>query len=523
MSHVAQFGKGAIKKLKNSCGMLETPVALGPQSEGTNMKTTTSWSSRLMAASLFTRGLWSPFFAWMHLSKVPFRASSVEWGIDTEFVESKLKRALALASSVTVVEFVLFLMFWKFGLQWLGCLFVLTVLLQWVVFPYFATRKLFEASDAGQAEPTQPRAESIVVSLNDGTISDLGYLFREANFSVDVTKRDSDPIGEESPEKDTLVADCFYGPIEEAFRDDASHITTTRVHVRGSREMHPPQVRWKRWLSPESTLLASEGEVNPRLIVFGENPSVDGIAAVELTIRSVARHLSFRIRLRWIPAMKERIHKLALIAKEKVWWRGGVVPLLLLAVVGIQWFLIALFVLPDKTSLDLEEGVASTFLSFISVSGPMSPAVLIASITAFAPILLAIFVFARRTWRLLHGFAYAFTGTYLDASAAPCHRFALSRTDLDDDESLHWGVSYLQVMEEVVTNKIIEVLHSRGISTQSLREEMRMFVNEGIYMTGGQLSASNLLVGRGGIFNGGRRRRARQGKTSLGHKTSKAN
>jgi hypothetical protein len=61
---------------------------------------------------------------------------------------------------------------------------------------------------------------------------------------------------------------------------------------------------------------------------------------------------------------------------------------------------------------------------------------------------------------------------------------------------LRWGITHLQVIEEVLINEIIRTFQKHNIDTTSIREELKLFVNQGIYMTGGSLAVENLAIGR---------------------------
>jgi hypothetical protein len=75
----------------------------------------------------------------------------------------------------------------------------------------------------------------------------------------------------------------------------------------------------------------------------------------------------------------------------------------------------------------------------------------------------------------------------------------------------------------VITNTIVGVLRKYGIDTRSIKDEVRTFINEGVYMTGGSIAAENMAVGRlGRIIVGSRMNKSRSGKRSLVGRSQKA-
>jgi len=126
-------------------------------------------------------------------------------------------------------------------------------------------------------------------------------------------------------------------------------------------------------------------------------------------------------------------------------------------------------------------------------------------------------LFIVRMIRLLRGCLYAATGTVLNVAAAPSYRFRTADLTLGDEGSLRCGLAYLQIMEQTVIDTIISALQRRGIDTQSIREEARVLINEGIYMTGGSLQASNVVVGALAKLVGRKRNKlARSGHVTYG-------
>jgi hypothetical protein len=84
---------------------------------------------------------------------------------------------------------------------------------------------------------------------------------------------------------------------------------------------------------------------------------------------------------------------------------------------------------------------------------------------------------------------------FSNVAAPRCYRLRAAELTLGDEGSLRSGLAYLQVMEQALIDTVITILQDLNIDTRSIREEARVMINEGIYMTGGSLQASNVVVG----------------------------
>ena len=358
------------------------------------------------------------------------------------------------------------------------------------------------ASKTGSLDP-----EILVTKDSASALPDLGYLLREATFSVDCNSRKDSTT--ESPHNSSTnpTAEEFYSDISQS----AAGVNTFQVHrlrVLTPSRLQPGTSEWGPWYRPfflnESA--ATAGPIS-RLVILAEYPGVDGLSATELMIRNVGPHLSFIFRLRWMPPLSKRLHRLAHLARQRAWWRVGLVPLILASLLLAQWAILGLYYLSQTDQLGNvsplkagQDGLSeylygSPVLWLVSQWSAMGPAAALALLVTFGPFLLLLAIFAYRGLRYIRGALYAATGTYLDVKSPNCYRFVASRFLVEDGEELSWGMSCCRIMEEIVTNRIIDVLQRHGIDTRSIREELGTFVNQGIYMTGGNIVAENIAVG----------------------------
>jgi hypothetical protein len=510
-----------------------------------------NYSTKLLAAVFYTRGLWSPFIAWIRLTRCPYRLEAIEWGIDRSILRKELKHAFFWALFWAVLESVLFLTFLKGGSPWYGALFVWLVFLQWFVYPYFAIRSVFRRLDKHICTEPDTKKDCLILKQSESSIPDQGYLLREAIFSVDSTKI----IDGWGPKLDVdktpfSNAESFYSRIESAFSDQSNGISTRRLAVVAAKDVQPTPGKWTRWFLADASLAAeSQKTCDTRLLIMGEHPKIDGLATVEFTARIVNPHVTFRIRMRWLPGFKRRITSLGLLRKEKLWWRGMVVPLMFAFLVMAFWVvggIISNFLDPEaikgslslgkilaaKTSSPFSAEITSLFdvppeqltnflMLWLFTKGGIAPFVGLAALVAFHIPLFFIIALLARFLRFLRGLLYSATGTYMYVGSKSCLRFCLTGSGLDDEESLQVAISYLQIIEQVLTNRIIDVLKENGINTDSIRDELKMFVNEGIYMTGGEFRASNVLVGKRGVLGTRKRRIAKAGQQTIMGKSKK--
>ena len=204
------------------------------------------------------------------------------------------------------------------------------------------------------------------------------------------------------------------------------------------------------------------------------------------------------------------------------------VPLILGLLLLAQWLILGTYYLaqfdqvgeisPLNAGQDgLSEYLAGNpILALVSEWGGMGPAAALSMVAIFGPFLLLLGIWVYRGLRYARGALYAASGTYLDIESPKCYRFVASRFWIEDGEELSWGVSCCRIMEEIVTNRIIEVLQRHDIDTRSIREELGTFINQGIYMTGGNIVAENIAVGYlARILKKRNMRRSRHGQSSL--------
>lgn len=623
-----------------------------PAPAGTPASRAPTRASLLLAMMCYTRGLWSLFFLWRRLFVGPYRCRSLSLRMDDDFVKQHLGYALHYAAGWTLAQLTLLGMYWATGDNWTGGLLMLSVLVQWWVFPWLIGRGLWQAH-AGNF-PSNAQIESpphllVVTEENGGQIPDLGFLLREANFSVDSAKR-WQKDGQPSPPQPVPppVQEEFYQRLEVDFAG-VPDVVTQRTIIRGAEQIQPGSKSWRNSQDGPAPSLAPAKADNQRMLIFCQRPDVDGLTTVELEVREVKGHLSFNVRQRWLPPLQRRIARLALTALQLPWWRGGVVPGLLLLIVILSllpagWMQSALTpvarsmreaialaqdqrqnqqalarmerapegvkeleqlharaaelrvrvqdliahwkeddseghrrvaqvvsAVPEERQLELflqnaarsrnpeirqrgdalereQEDFQKAFnraldpykeagdrggwfgrLCAASVSavcrriennGRLVVAVLVAMVVALLPLLLFLAVALWRLLRLAWGAVAAAGHCYLNVVPLPSLRLACAAKDIVDDESLRWSIAYMQLVEEMLTNRIIDVLHDHGIDTNSIRAEMSIFINQGVYMTGGNLQAENLVVGRGGVisnlFGGGGH--VRRGQVALMHR-----
>jgi hypothetical protein len=482
--------------------------------------------SELLAASCYTRGLWSPVWIWRAISSKPYRGFPVQWGLDSDLVKFHLKRATLISAALTLLSLISFLFLLVFKSPWLLLLLSLIVFGHWMLLPWAVlkfgyvkektaaqcARLKFHLAKSQQVRyPGKIDAAAITSLVRKDTsaaLPDLGFLLREAIFSVDCTAR-----AEATPHSDantgiTATPDAFYTAILAAV-SGTEGFRAVPLAVRTSKHCQPGTPNWGAWFRPHSGQgnSASGSPEITRLVILTEEPSIDGFAAAEFIANSIGPHLSFVLRLRWMPPLSKRLHRLAFLGQQRVWWRAALVPAgLVLLALGFEWLAGKFPAIETPSAMmnlhvSLAEGVVLTLVT----------------IFAFAPILILLLIGAYRLFRYLHGALCALTGTYLEVDAPCALRFLSARKIIEDGEELLRGVAACQVMQEVVTNCVINKLHAYGIETRSIREEVAAFINEGIYMTGGSIVADNVAVGRFSriLHNRVKIRKSRSGKSPL--------
>jgi len=438
-------------------------------------------ASDLLAASCYSRGLWSPIFVWRALSRKPYRGDPVQWGLDQELIKKHLRLSLVLGVPLLVFHSLLLTLFLRTGETWPIFIFVFSLLLEWSLVPWFASRALIRGTGGSpQTGPPAVLTRTLVCRDTSSPLSDLGYVLREAMFAVDC----SSPQAQSNPAREKLTSQKFYAAIAQSI-STVPNFCCYLLQVRSSEEIQPGSTGWGPWYRAIQRPAASAADVS-RLVVLGEHPGLDGIASVEFMARDIEPHLSFVVRVRWLPPLSKRLHRLAHLAQQRSWWRCGLVPLLLggVLLLTLQAAGFAAEMLPPNTII----------VAALS-DGPKRLLAILGVAASFGPLLLLAAVLLARAGRYIRGFLYGATGTFFELHAPRCLRFVASRVLFENGEELHWGISYCQILEEIVTNRVVAVLRDYGIDTRSIRQEMSSFVNQGVYMTGGSLLAENLAVG----------------------------
>jgi hypothetical protein len=579
-------------------------------------------ATSLIATAAYTRGLWSVLFLWRALTPRAFKGRPTEWGIDEAFMRAELKRALILFLPLTALQGLLFFVYIKWSSLVAAFLFILSLLLEWTVIPWLAARRLMR-----EQRSTSLRAETrtVVAPSSESPISDLGFLLREASFAVDTSAAQA-----QQPETPQQIGNALIDRLESKFGATWDQgVTAQRVRIVPVDVAQPP--RWS-FTKSGSYLDVSADDGTERLIIFGQRPGEDGLAAVEFAANAIKDYLSITIRARWLPPLRGRFGRLACLPLQKTWWRAVAVPIGL--TVGLL-LVFAVFVVPQwmaggglaragealvqgmfrpamatqeppetetsststqgletdtaatDTAFDLswltqtdtatsaapadtpddpyaslptepeavdpaiaeaqaayerelqarmaasnaaiEPAPQPSWLDFV-VSGfvfvqqfiSLSTLVNLAAFVAFMPVAGFVVLLLTRLLRYLRGLLYAATGTVMNVSTPNCYRFRASQLELGDDGAVRSGLKYLQIIEESVLETIIAALHERNIDTKSIRAEAQILINEGIYMTGGSLAASNVVVGAFAKIGARHRRKlAHAGKVSYGEMQQK--
>jgi hypothetical protein len=519
-------------------------------------------STNLIATAIYTRGLWTALFLWRALSVRPFKTRAVEWGVDEAELRRHLRASMKILLPLTVAEVVVYWLSLRLLPNLAGFLFLLLVALQWTVLPWIAARRLL----AHRSAPLEHGLDtvSLVASDEHCPIPDLGYLLREARFAVDVTSAEPQKSAED-------LRAALYDGVEKKFADlGTSGVQSQRVRVVATEEAQPSKRAAAESVIDNLSITGNGGST--RLLIFGQRPGSDGLAAVEFSVRMIKCHLSLDVRTRWLPPLRRRFNRLACLPLQKTWWRGVAVPCLLAFALLLLWSFLQILsgrwiehagligptgVAPAalllgqsapttdtgaSTTAPVEQPVTDTTLTDSATtteptttsSSPSTDAdalremaglpnqapdsgssvlsqamallamiipfrfagiVRLVAIVTFVPLLGFALIILARLIRLVRGLLYAATGTVLDVAAPRCYRLRAAELTLGDEGSLRSGLAYLQVMEQALIDTVITILQDLNIDTRSIREEARVMINEGIYMTGGSLQASNVVVG----------------------------
>jgi hypothetical protein len=423
-------------------------------------------------------------------------------------------RGALIAASFTVFYGLLIWAFINTSSLWIAFAILFTLFLQWTLVPWIVLRLGWVKARKYEGRIFQT-APSTRLLCKDSTaaLPDLGFLLREATFSVDCNCRDHDVQAEQSG---TPVATEFYEAISEA----VGKVPSFRVKpltIITSAEAQPGDDQWGPWYHTRySAVEGAEGA--SRLVILGEQKAIDGFASAELMVHEVKPHLSFLLRLRWMPPLKKWLHHLAFLGEQKAWWRAGLLPAIFAGILFLgYWAAGRAAIWTDAISPD-----GATYVPLALVGLRLIIAAVVIFIVA-APILALVLVLLWRLLRLIWGVVHALTGTHFEVYAPRSLRFLSARTIFENCDEFQWGVACSQVTQEVVTNTIVGVLRKYAIDTRSIKDEVRTFINEGVYMTGGSIAAENMAVGKlGRIIVGSRMNKARSGKRALVGRSQKA-
>jgi hypothetical protein len=157
--------------------------------------------------------------------------------------------------------------------------------------------------------------------------------------------------------------------------------------------------------------------------------------------------------------------------------------------------------------------------------GCMGLAVWLSVVITVIPVIFFIILFGYRVFRYFLRLIYAASGKYFNVQCGYTFRFKNTTSTIDDGSSLKWGTFFLQVFEEIFMSSIITVLNEHNIDSSKVREELQLFVNQGIYMTGGSIKAESIAAGKSArIFSSWSRKKMKTGGVSIiGTSASKKN
>jgi hypothetical protein len=473
--------------------------------------------SELLAASCYARGLWSPVLVWRAISNKPYHGSPIQWGLDRDLISRHLRRATLIAASFTIFYALLLWAFIETFNPWVAFALLLALFLQWTLVPWVILRlgwvkgKRYDGGNLDFAPTTR-----LLCKDSTSALPDLGYLLREATFSVDSACREAMDAGEAELDG-TPDAEEFYDAVSEA----AAKIPSFRVRpltIVTSAETQPGADNWGPWYRTRYSSMPDGSENVTRLVILGEQASVDGFASAEFMVQEVKPHLSFLLRLRWMPPLQKWHHGLGFLAEQRTWWRAGLLPGLFLSILLLGYWLAGR--IGNFTARLVPDYVPYVPLLLVGLQGLLFVAVVL---VAFGPIVVLVLDLLYRLARFIWGAIHALTGTHFAVNAPNSFRYLSTRRIFESGDEFQWGIACSQVTQEVITNCIVGVLRKYGIDTHSIKDEVRTFINEGVYMTGGSIAAENIAVGRlARIMPGSRINKARSGKRSLVVRAQKA-
>src|SRR5260370_11140355 len=368
-------------------------------------------ASDLLAASCYSRGLWSPVLIWRALSRKPYRGNPVQWGLDVELIKKHLRSSSLIGFSLLIFYTVLTTLYFLAGAIWPLYIFIFSLLMEWSLIPWLASRALISGADASpDSGPSAVRKTTLVSKDGSSPLSDLGYILREAMFAVDCS---STSPAESNPAREKLTAEKFYAAV-------AQSISTVRnfccylLQVRPSEEIQPGSIAWGSWYRATQRTATSPASVS-RLVVLGEPPGIDGLASVEFMARDIEPHLSFVVRVRWLPPLSKRLHRFAHLAQQRSWWRCGLVPMILGAVLLLTLQAAAAseaLLAAAMPAIALLLGASlQRFLAFIAVAA------------SFGPLALLAVILLPPRGRYIRGFLYGATATFFVFPAPPSFPF----------------------------------------------------------------------------------------------------
>jgi hypothetical protein len=473
--------------------------------------------SELLAASCYSRGLWSPVLIWRAISNKPYRGEPIQWGLDRDLIKQHLKRASLIGTGFVILYVALGVMFFKMPSVWIGLSVLVAMFLEWTLVPWLVLRLGWVKSkphivDASDGE----KIKKLVCKDTTSALPDLGFLLREATFSVDSNARETgtgEQTGTGSPQPSE-----FYTAVAGA----AAKIPSFRVlklTIVPSEELQPGSASWGSWYNPRCSSECNGSEEISRLVILAEQPSIDGFASAEFLVQEVKPHFSFLLRLRWMPPLRARLHRLGYLHEQRIWWRAGLLPALFVGVLLLAGWVAGNFV-----------NLIGPYFPALAPYGVLLPTLgsqlvaVVVPLVVFGPIALFLLIALYRLARYLWGVLHALTGTHLQVRAPASFRYLSTRTMFEAGDEFQWGVACSQITQEVVTNSIVGVLRKYGIDTRSIKDEVRTFINEGVYMTGGSIAAENMVVGNLAriLRFRGKMSRSRSGRRPLVGRSQKA-
>jgi hypothetical protein len=472
--------------------------------------------SELLAASCYSRGLWSPVLIWRAISNKPYRGEPIQWGLDRQFIKKHLTRASLVGAGFAILYALLVMVFFKTANVWVGLSVLLALFLEWTLVPWLVLRLGWVKSGPGVAYTAEDTVRKLLCKDSTSALPDLGFLLREATFSVDSNAREAGEPAQTATGSPQPAE--FYSAVSEA----ASKIPSFRVMkltIVPSHESQPGTASWGSWYRPKCSTECTESQETSRLVILAEQPSIDGFASAEFMVQEVKPHFSFLLRLRWMPPLRGRLHRLGYLPDQRIWWRAGLLPVLFAGVLWLVAFEAGYFVnlinayIPALAAY----GLILPGLAFSLIGG-------LALLVAFGPVVLFLLIALYRLGRYIWGVLHALTGTHIRVHAPSSFRYLSTRTIFEAGDEFQWGVACSQITQEVVTNSIVSVLRKYGIDTRSIKDEVRTFINEGVYMTGGSITAENIAVGNLAriLRFRGKMRRSRAGSRPLVGRTQKA-